>query len=163
ARHRLSGAIHSPRRRGCAGRRRGHGRRDGRSDRRGRHPGRPHGEVRGSDRARQGAGAGQRSVTTFAELTTMRVGGPIGNLVTATTRDEVVDAARAAWDRDEPLLVLGGGSNLVVGDEGFDGTVLRIATRGIGGSVVEAGETWDGVVAQAVAEGVAGIEALSGI
>lgn len=102
-------------------------------------------------------------MTTFAELTTMRVGGPIGNLVTATTRDEVVAAAREAWDSGEPLLVLGGGSNLVVGDEGFEGTVLRIATRGIHGSVVEAGESWDAVVAQAVAEGAGGIEALSGI
>ncbi|MFD1722034.1 UDP-N-acetylmuramate dehydrogenase [Amnibacterium endophyticum] len=67
----------------------------------------------------------------LAGLTTMRVGGPARRVVTATTREEVVDAATAAWADDEPLYVLGGGSNVVFGDDGFDGTVLRIATRGI--------------------------------
>ncbi|HEY0373465.1 MAG TPA: UDP-N-acetylmuramate dehydrogenase [Amnibacterium sp.] len=69
--------------------------------------------------------------TRLADLTTLRVGGPAREIVTATTRDEVVATARAAWAEDEPLFVLGGGSNVVFGDDGFDGTVLHVATRGI--------------------------------
>src|SRR5262249_57473075 len=84
---------------------------------------------------------------------------------------ELVAQVRAADDRGEPLLVLGGGSNLVVADGGFPGTVVRVATRGIrrelaGGSVlltVAAGEDWDAVVAGPVADGLAGLECLSGI
>jgi UDP-N-acetylmuramate dehydrogenase len=109
----------------------------------------------------------------LAGLTTMHVGGPAGRLVTAETTDEVVDAIREVDDADEPLLVVGGGSNLVVADEGFAGTVVRIATHGIhvessdqcGGAAVRvaAGEVWDDVVVRAVSEGWAGVEALSGI
>jgi UDP-N-acetylmuramate dehydrogenase len=103
----------------------------------------------------------------------MRVGGPAARLVTAETTDEVVDAVREVDDADEPLLVLSGGSNLVVSDEGFPGTVVHIASRGVtvesadacGGVMVRvaAGEVWDDVVARAVDEGWAGVEALSGI
>jgi UDP-N-acetylmuramate dehydrogenase len=106
-------------------------------------------------------------------LTTLRLGGSARRLVTVTSQDELVDVVRTADDAGEPLLVLGGGSNLVVADAGFDGTVVRIATRGLrveqvdacGGSniVVEAGEPWDDLVARTVAEGWAGVEALSGI
>ena len=106
-------------------------------------------------------------------LTTMRVGGPAARLVTAENTDEVVDAVREVDDADEPLLVLSGGSNLVVADEGFPGTVVHIASQGItvesgdacGGVLVRvaAGEVWDDVVARAVEEGWAGVEALSGI
>jgi UDP-N-acetylmuramate dehydrogenase len=109
----------------------------------------------------------------LAGLTTMHVGGPAARLVTAESTDEVVDAIREVADADEPLLVVGGGSNLVVSDEGFAGTVVRIATRGIrvessdrcGGVTVRvaAGEAWDDVVVRAVTEGWSGIEALSGI
>ena len=109
----------------------------------------------------------------LSEFTTMRVGGPARELVTATTTDDVVAAARAAWSVDAPWLVLGGGSNLVVSDEGVDGTVIRVQTRGIevgpaapsGGTVlrVQAGEPWDAVVAFAVDAGLGGIEGLSGI
>ncbi len=109
----------------------------------------------------------------LADLTTMRVGGPAARLVVAETVDELVDAVREVDDADEPLLVLSGGSNLVIGDAGFAGTVVRVATRGIGvesddscGGAnvrVAAGEDWDGFVAQAVAQGWSGIEALSGI
>jgi len=83
-----------------------------------------------------------------------------------------VDAVRAADERREPLLVLGGGSNVVVADDGFPGTVVRVATRGFditgeaGGQAcltVAAGENWDDVVARCVAEGLAGLECLSGI
>ena len=106
-------------------------------------------------------------------LTTMRVGGPADRLVTVETIDELVDAIREVDDADEPLLVVAGGSNLVIADEGFAGSVIHIATRGItvesagpGGLVtvrVAAGEVWDDVVARAVGEGWSGIEALSGI
>lgn len=103
--------------------------------------------------------------------TTMRVGGPAARSVTAATRDELVAAVRDAWAEDEPLLVLGGGSNLVVGDDGFDGTVVLVASRGIrtderDGIVhvtAEAGEGWDDLVEFTVQNGLAGIEALSGI
>ena len=67
----------------------------------------------------------------LAPFTTLRVGGPARRVVVATTVDEVVRTARDAWAEDEPLLVLGGGSNVVIGDDGFDGTVLVVATRGI--------------------------------
>jgi len=107
-------------------------------------------------------------------MTTLRVGGPAARLVSATSRDEVVAAAREAWGNVEEVLLLGGGSNLVIADEGFDGTVIRIATRGIERLAdandphpvrlrVEAGEPWDEVVAFAVEQGLGGIEALSGI
>jgi len=109
----------------------------------------------------------------LAELTTMRVGGPARRLVVAETIDEVVDTVREVDDADEPLLVVGGGSNLVIADSGFPGTVLKVATTGIevesddscGGAMVRvaAGESWDDLVARAVAEGWSGIEALSGI
>ncbi len=66
----------------------------------------------------------------LAGLTTMRVGGPAARLVTVTTTDELVDAVREVDDADEPLLVVAGGSNLVVADEGFDGH--RRAGRHVG-------------------------------
>jgi UDP-N-acetylmuramate dehydrogenase len=107
----------------------------------------------------------------LAGLTTLRVGGAARRLIEVETADEVVAAVTAADRSGEPLLVLGGGSNLVVADTGFPGTVVRIGTRGVTARrhdnrvrlVVQAGEEWDAVVARAVAEGWAGIEALSGI
>jgi UDP-N-acetylmuramate dehydrogenase len=109
-------------------------------------------------------------VTDFRELTTLRVGGPAGNLVEAATRDDVVSTALRFWGSPEEWMVLGGGSNLVVSDTGFDGNVLRVANRGIDRATdgvprirVEAGESWDAVVDFAVQHGLAGIEALSGI
>jgi UDP-N-acetylmuramate dehydrogenase len=107
----------------------------------------------------------------LAELTTMRVGGPAHELVRVTSRAELVEAAAETWRTGEEWLVLGGGSNVVVADEGFDGTVIFVQTRGIerlpseSGVLVrvEAGESWDALVAHAVESGWAGIEALSGI
>ena len=108
----------------------------------------------------------------LAPLTTMRVGGPAATLVTARTEEEIVAAVRAADDGGGPLLLLSGGSNLVIADDGFPGTVVRIAAEGIEVLAqdedavevrVAAGEVWDDVVARAVAEGWSGIEALSGI
>ena len=109
----------------------------------------------------------------LSTLTTMHVGGPAARLVTVETTDELVDAVREVDDADEPLLVVSGGSNLLVVDEGFAGTVVHVATSGVSpesadlcaGAIVRvaAGEDWDGLVEQAVTEGWAGIEALSGI
>ncbi|MER5887296.1 UDP-N-acetylmuramate dehydrogenase [Streptomyces sp. NPDC001941] len=103
----------------------------------------------------------------LAPLTTFRLGGPAGRLVTATTDDEVVAAVREADAAGTPLLVIGGGSNLVIGDRGFDGTALRIATRGfaLDGTRLElaAGEVWSDAVARTVEAGLAGVECLAGI
>ena len=105
----------------------------------------------------------------LAPLTTLRLGGPARRLIEAESADEVVTAVR---DADEPVLVMGGGSNLVIADAGWPGVVVRIASRGRrverrkDGSVlltVEAGEDWDDVVAATVADGLGGLECLSGI
>ncbi len=117
-------------------------------------------------------GADVRGGVPLSGYTTLRLGGPAARFVSAGTAAEVVDAVRAA-DRDGgPLLVLGGGSNLVVGDLGFDGTVVLVANHGskidctVPGRVqltVEAGEDWDTVVAGTVEAGLGGLECLSGI
>ncbi len=107
----------------------------------------------------------------LAPRTTLRLGGPAARLVEATTPDEVVAAVAEADAAGEELLVLAGGSNVVVADGGFPGVVVAIATRGVerteGGERVvltaQAGEDWDAFVALAVAEGLAGVECLSGI
>jgi UDP-N-acetylmuramate dehydrogenase len=106
-------------------------------------------------------------------FTTLRVGGPAGELVDGTDRDAIVAAALDIWSTGEEWLALGGGSNLLVGDDGFPGTVLRVLSTGIEelpsqrkGTVrlrVQAGESWDGLVAFTVERGLAGMEALSGI
>jgi UDP-N-acetylmuramate dehydrogenase len=110
--------------------------------------------------------------TRLADLTTLRLGGPAERYVVARTEEEVVDAVRTADASGEPLLVLAGGSNVVVADEGFGGLVVHLVTRGVerdddddGRAVltVQAGEPWDPLVARCVDEGLAGIEALSGI
>ncbi|MBT0767819.1 UDP-N-acetylmuramate dehydrogenase [Kineosporia sp. J2-2] len=112
-------------------------------------------------------------MTRLGELTTLRVGGPARRHVVAGSADELVAAVREADAAQEPVLLIGGGSNLVIGDAGFDGTVIQVASRGItvqnvdycGGAeiTVEAGEPWDGVVEKAVTSGWIGVEALSGI
>jgi UDP-N-acetylmuramate dehydrogenase len=110
---------------------------------------------------------------TLAELTTMRVGGPVARVVAPETTEALIEAALDAWNSGDEWLILGGGSNLIAGDEGFDGTVIRVVTRGIeelpdapAGRVrlrVQAGEPWDALVAYTVERGLTGIEALSGI
>ncbi|GAB3715407.1 UDP-N-acetylmuramate dehydrogenase [Mariniluteicoccus flavus] len=110
--------------------------------------------------------------TLLAPHTTLRVGGPARRLVVAESEQALVDAVREADDAGEPVLVLGGGSNVVIGDAGFDGTVVLIATRGIVADVsscsgatvtVAAGEPWDPFVAHTVEQGWVGLESLSGI
>ncbi len=105
-------------------------------------------------------------------LTTLRVGGLAARVVEAYDEEALIEAVRAADLAGEPLLLVAGGSNLLVADEGFDGTVVRVLTRGIracvdpcsGASVqVAAGHPWDEVVGHAVLNGWSGIESLSGI
>lgn len=109
----------------------------------------------------------------LAELTTLRVGGTPARMVEARTREELISALQEAWSQGEPWLVLGGGSNLLAGDEPFDGTVVLVRTSGIQRVEapreshvrlrVEAGHNWDDLVEYTVAAGLAGIEAMSGI
>ena len=108
----------------------------------------------------------------LADLTTLRLGGPVGELVEAPDEESLVEAVRSADEAGTPVLLVGGGSNLVVADEGYAGRVVLIRNGGIteesdlcGGAYVEigAGENWDDVVATAVRKGWLGIEALSGI
>ena len=108
----------------------------------------------------------------LADYTTLGLGGRARSFVSAATEAELIDAVKAADAAAEPVLLIGGGSNLVISDAGFPGTVIHVNTRGIGyasvaeGAVdvtVAAGEDWDNVVAATVAEGLAGLESLSGI
>jgi UDP-N-acetylmuramate dehydrogenase len=110
--------------------------------------------------------------TLLRDLTTLRLGGPAGRLLEAADEDALVAAVRRADRARESLLVLAGGSNVVVADAGFPGTVVRVATRGVAAAEagdgrvrleVQAGEPWDAFVARAVAGGLAGIECLAGI
>ncbi len=164
--------------------RRGRGHARGRGHRLRRRPRRadgPH-RSRGDLRGRQGDGPRPRHRppgltrrlrgVRLAELTTFRLGGPAARFVEATSQAELVAAVLAADSAGEPLLVLGGGSNVLVADAGFPGTVVLVRTRGIrsesdscGGAEVEveAGEPWDDVVRRAIEEEWSGIEALSGI
>ena len=117
-----------------------------------------------------------REQVALSEFTTLRLGGPARRFVEAATDEEIIAEVRSADERGEPMLILGGGSNLVISDDGFPGTVIHVATKGIrrddadsangSGAVavtVAAGEDWDAVVASCVAERLAGLECLSGI
>ncbi|WP_376708818.1 UDP-N-acetylmuramate dehydrogenase [Microbacterium forte] len=109
----------------------------------------------------------------LATLTTLRTGGAPERMLEASTSAELVDALTDVWSRGDEWFVLGGGSNLFIGDEPFEGTVIRILTRGIeelpsphAGRIrlrVQAGHGWDDLVAYAVEHGYAGLEAMSGI
>ena len=109
----------------------------------------------------------------LSALTTFRVGGPAQRFTMATSADQLVDTVAQADADNEPVLLIGGGSNLLIGDAGFDGLVIQVATRGItaasvdycGGADVQvaAGEPWDAFVATAVDSGWIGLEGLSGI
>ncbi|MET9343643.1 UDP-N-acetylmuramate dehydrogenase [Nonomuraea sp. NPDC003804] len=112
-----------------------------------------------------------RDQRLLAPYTTLRLGGPARAYAAATSAEELVSLVADADRREEPTLLLGGGSNLVVSDDGFDGLVIKVATRGVSVSrdgdqvavEVQAGEDWDPLVARAVAEGWAGLECMSGI
>lgn len=109
----------------------------------------------------------------LATLTTLRTGGAPERMLEASTTAELIDALTDVWSRGDEWFVLGGGSNLFIGDESFEGTVIRVLTRGIeelpsphAGRIrlrVQAGHGWDELVAYAVEHGYAGLEAMSGI
>jgi UDP-N-acetylmuramate dehydrogenase len=112
------------------------------------------------------------SATALAGYTTLRLGGPARRLVEATSAGDAVAVLRRAAAAGEPVLVLAGGSNVVIADDGFPGTVLLLRTSGVevahgdGDAVtvtVEAGHPWDTVVGYAVRQGWSGVECLSGI
>ena len=108
---------------------------------------------------------------TIADLTTLRLGGPAREVVVASTTDALVSALTACDDAGVGVLVIGGGSNLVVADGGFDGTVIRIESDriefgtddGRDWVTADAGVPWDDLVARTLDEGFGGLECLSGI
>lgn len=108
-----------------------------------------------------------RREVPLAGLTTLGVGGVADRVVDAEDAADLVAAVREADEAGRPLLVLGGGSNIVAPDDGWPGDVVAVRTRGIersgGRLVVQSGEPWDELVAFAVGNRLAGIEALSGI
>ena len=107
----------------------------------------------------------------LADLTTLRLGGPAKSVVTAATTDELTDHVRGADATGEPVLIVGGGSNLVVTDDGWDGLVVLVRTEAIGFArdehtawvTADAGVPWDGLVARSVEQGWSGLAAMSGI
>lgn len=110
-------------------------------------------------------------MTDLAALTTLHLGGPAQELLECRDRESLISAIARCDAADTPVLLLGGGSNLLVADAGFNGTVIRIRTTGIeeraarGRAVVaaQAGESWGRLVNRCVDEGLAGIECLAGI
>ena len=104
------------------------------------------------------------------DYTSLRVGGPAKNFVEVGTELEIIAAIEAAGD--SPILIIGGGTNILVSDNGFEGTVIRIASRSMQSEVdacsgatltIGAGENWDDFVALTIERGFAGLETLSGI
>ena len=109
---------------------------------------------------------------SLRDYTTLHIGGPAKKFVHARDEGELIAAVSAADAAGEPVLIIGGASNVLVGDEGFSGTVIRVETKGnsyavdacSGGMItVAAGEDWDEFVAWIIGKGFAGVETLSGI
>ena len=104
---------------------------------------------------------------SFVDITTMHLGGVASDYHLAESADEAVELTRSADADDIPVLVVGGGSNLVVGDSGFDGRVLHVGFSGIRVDddliAVDAGTDWDSVVATTIEDGFGGLETLSGV
>lgn len=109
---------------------------------------------------------------SLRDYTSLHIGGPAKKFVHAKTEEELLSAVRAADAANEPLLIIGGGSNVLIGDDGFDGTVVRVETKGNSFSVdacsggmitVAAGEDWDQFVQWCVTNEFVGVETLSGI
>ena len=108
----------------------------------------------------------------LAELTTLRLGGPAARIVTASSSAELIDTVRAADAAAEPVLIVGGGSNLIVADEGWPGVVVLVRSTGIDAVdpdpstvavIAQAGVVWDALVSVSVREGWSGLAAMSGI
>ena len=109
---------------------------------------------------------------SLSNFTTLRVGGPAQKIVHAHTEDELIEFVKAADKSGEQVLILGGGSNLLISDSGFAGTVIRVESKGnaldydacSGGMIeVSAGEDWDKFVELTIEKGFADLESLSGI
>jgi UDP-N-acetylmuramate dehydrogenase len=108
----------------------------------------------------------------LSNFTTLGVGGPAAKIIHAKTEAELISAVKAADDSKTPLLILGGGSNVLISDSGFAGTVIRVETAGnsfeidacSGGTLtVSAGADWDEFVSFTIEKGLANLESLSGI
>jgi len=108
----------------------------------------------------------------LSDLTTLRLGGAAGRVATASSADDLVSIVRAADAAAEPALIVGGGSNIVVADDGWPGVVVLVRSQGIAvervdpntvSVVVQAGVPWDSFVAMSVREGWSGLAAMSGI
>ncbi len=109
-------------------------------------------------------------MTDLSKYTSLRVGGPARKFVEVSTQDEIIAAIEAAGD--SPILIMGGGTNILVSDKGFEGTVIHISNNHIESEVdacsgatltIGAGENWDAFVATTISRGFAGLETLSGI
>jgi UDP-N-acetylmuramate dehydrogenase len=109
-------------------------------------------------------------MTNLRDFTSLRVGGPAKNFVEAHNEEEIIAALNSAGD--SPVLILGGGTNVLVSDAGFEGTVIHITNNSLVAEVdacsgatltIGAGENWDDFVALTIERGFAGLETLSGI
>ncbi len=109
-------------------------------------------------------------MTTLDKYTSLRVGGPARKIINVSTEEEIIAAIEGAGDA--PVLILGGGSNVLISDSGFEGTVIHIANNQAESEVdacsgatltIGAGENWDDFVAATISRGFAGLETLSGI
>jgi len=109
-------------------------------------------------------------MTTLNKYTSLRVGGPAKSILHVSTEDEIIAAIEGAGD--SPVLIIGGGSNVLISDSGFAGTVIHIANNQAESEVdacsgatltIGAGEDWDQFVATTISRGFAGLETLSGI
>ena len=112
------------------------------------------------------------AANNLANHTTLGVGGPAAKIIHATTEAELISAVKSADETNTPLLILGGGSNVLISDAGFSGTVVKVETTGnsfeidacSGGTLtVSAGADWDEFVLFTIEKGLANLESLSGI
>lgn len=111
-------------------------------------------------------------MSDLSQYTSFRVGGPAQKFVTASTESEIINAVQSADAANLPILILGSGTNVLVGDNGFDGVVIQISSSQVQSEVdacsgatltIGAGENWDVFVASTIGRGFAGLETLSGI
>jgi len=109
-------------------------------------------------------------MTELSKYTSFRVGGPATKIVQVSTEAEIIAAIEGAGD--SPILIMGGGTNVLIADKGFDGTVIRISNNSVQAEVdacsgatltIGAGEDWDTFVQTTIDRGFAGLETLSGI
>ncbi len=109
-------------------------------------------------------------MTELSKYTSFRVGGPASKIVQVSTEAEIIAAIEAAGD--SPILIMGGGTNVLIADKGFEGTVIRISNNSVQAEVdacsgatltIGAGEDWDTFVQTTIDRGFAGLETLSGI